>query len=102
MARATSNCTSIYFFLFDGISAHIQRKVYTTAATTTEAVRQSSKVEEKVADISASSGGKQVTRSDTKKESAGTWIPDPITGYYRPVHYVANVDAAELRKTHQC
>lgn len=43
---------------------------------------------------------KQVIGFDAKKESSGSWIPDPITGYYRPVNYVANIDAAELRKTH--
>ncbi|KAF3340639.1 late embryogenesis abundant protein Lea5-like protein [Carex littledalei] len=99
MARALSNCTSISSLFFDGISAHIQRRVYATAAATTEAVRESRKVEEKIA---GSPGGKRVTGSDTKKESSGSWIPDPITGYYRPVNYVTNVDAVELRKTHHC
>ncbi|KAF3340751.1 Late embryogenesis abundant protein [Carex littledalei] len=78
------------------------RRVYATATTTAEAVKQSHKVEEKVSSLSIFTGGKGLRGSNSQKESAGSWIPDPITGYYRPVNYVDNVDAAELRKTHHC
>ncbi|KAM0951140.1 hypothetical protein DsansV1_C04g0048831 [Dioscorea sansibarensis] len=43
----------------------------------------------------------------SKKESVGgfsspantsSWVPDPVTGYYRPGNKRPEVDAAELRK----
>nr|DAD38111.1 TPA_asm: hypothetical protein HUJ06_008752 [Nelumbo nucifera] len=34
-----------------------------------------------------------------KEESAASsWIPDPITGYYRPENHGEEIDVAELRR----
>lgn len=35
--------------------------------------------------------------SSTSSSSSNSWVPDPVTGYYRPSDMGAQVDAAELR-----
>lgn len=35
---------------------------------------------------------------DESGKIATSWIPDPVTGYYRPESHVNEVDAAELRQ----
>lgn len=29
---------------------------------------------------------------------SNSWVPDPVTGYYRPANRAADVDVAELRR----
>lgn len=35
-----------------------------------------------------------------KEESGASsaWVPDPVTGYYRPISHAAEIDAVELRE----
>lgn len=35
-------------------------------------------------------GGEETTKTTS-------WIPDPVTGYYRPENHAKEIDAAELR-----
>ncbi|KAI9114026.1 hypothetical protein K1719_015277 [Acacia pycnantha] len=30
-------------------------------------------------------------------EAASAWVPDPVTGYYRPMNHSPEIDPAELR-----
>lgn len=55
---------------------------------------------------SAAQGRSRVAKAEEKvkmvmmKESAdaNSWVPDPVTGYYRPANRTADVDVAELRE----
>lgn len=31
-------------------------------------------------------------------EAAASWVPDPVTGYYRPANENGGIDPAELRE----
>lgn len=39
--------------------------------------------------------GKKVGEESTKTSS---WVPDPVTGYYRPENHADEIDVAELRE----
>ncbi|XP_009601603.1 protein SENESCENCE-ASSOCIATED GENE 21, mitochondrial-like [Nicotiana tomentosiformis] len=86
MARSFSNSKIVSAFIVDSLSAAINRRGY--AAASQGAVR----------------GGvvrSNVTMKKGVEESNKTisWVPDPVTGYYRPEsHANKEIDAAELRK----
>ncbi|RWW35179.1 hypothetical protein GW17_00000008 [Ensete ventricosum] len=66
---------------------------YAAAAAAAPGVRRS--VEQKTA------ARKVVDSSSTaasSSASSNSWVPDPVTGYYRPGNLRAQVDAAELRE----
>ena len=60
-------------------------------AAAAETMRRSSKAEDKAA-VAQLLAGKRVVGADSV-----SWVPDPVTGYYRPANGVVEVDAAELR-----
>ncbi|WP_215650847.1 hypothetical protein [Dorea formicigenerans] len=39
------------------------------------------------------SGAEEMGRS-----AENSWVPDPVTGYYRPANRAAEIDVAELRE----
>ncbi|KAF7834512.1 late embryogenesis abundant protein Lea5 [Senna tora] len=41
--------------------------------------------------------GKLEDASMSKKSSDPSWVPDPVTGYYRPINHGSEIDPAELR-----
>lgn len=55
--------------------------------------RRSTKAEEKAA-VAQLLARKRVAGADPD-----SWIPDPVTGYYRPANGAVEVDAADLRAT---
>lgn len=57
-------------------------------AAATEAVRRSLKAEK------AEAATKLLA---AKRADPNAWVPDPVTGYYRPANRAVEVDAAELR-----
>lgn len=73
--------------LTDFVSVLVGRRGY-AAVTGTAASRGRSSAEEKATVGSGSSSG----------SSSDSWVPDPVTGYYRPGNRRAEVDAAELRE----
>ncbi|XP_072959432.1 late embryogenesis abundant protein Lea5 [Typha angustifolia] len=79
MARVLSN----------GIAVLINRRGYSAAAAVVMGTGR--RVEEKVAFM----GGKRDLAGDTA--AATSWVPDPVTGYYRPATGTGEIDAAELR-----
>ncbi|KAJ3696393.1 hypothetical protein LUZ61_000098 [Rhynchospora tenuis] len=85
MARAVSTSTLSKTLLSDGISFLAQRRGFAAAA---EAVRRSPAAEDKAAAVAQLLAGKR---------DPDPWVPDPVTGYYRPSNRVVEVDAAELR-----
>ncbi|KAK4357239.1 hypothetical protein RND71_022849 [Anisodus tanguticus] len=75
-------------FVSDSVSAFLSRRGYAAASQ------------------GAVSGGTKggVPRSNVMMQKSGeesvktSWVPDPVTGYYRPEGQANEIDAAELRK----
>ncbi|KAG5587718.1 hypothetical protein H5410_048152 [Solanum commersonii] len=88
MARSFSNSKILSAFVSDSVSAFLSRRGY--AAASQGAVSGVAK------------GG--VPRSNVMMQKSGeesvktSWVPDPVTGYYRPEGQANEIDAAELRK----
>ncbi|CAI9767830.1 unnamed protein product [Fraxinus pennsylvanica] len=88
MARSFSNVKIVSAFLANKVSAAATGRGYSAAAQ---------------GGVSKSlSGGGVAPNMMLKKgveESSKTtsWVPDPVTGYYRPENQAAEIDAAELR-----
>ncbi|KAK1316872.1 Late embryogenesis abundant protein Lea5-D [Acorus calamus] len=80
MARSLSNVI-IRSALSDGVPVMISRRGY---SATTAAMEEKKKV------------AAAVMRKKTEAEIS--WVPDPVTGYYRPADRRGEVDAAELRR----
>ncbi|OAY80696.1 Late embryogenesis abundant protein Lea5 [Ananas comosus] len=54
-----------------------------------------------LAEAAAEAGVKVRAAEDKAAESAAAeaaWVPDPVTGYYRPGNRAVAVDAAEMRE----
>ncbi|RWW86120.1 hypothetical protein BHE74_00005127 [Ensete ventricosum] len=71
------------------------RRGYAAAAAAAAAPGVRRSVEQKTA------ARKVVDSSSTaasSSASSNSWVPDPVTGYYRPGNLRAQVDAAELRE----
>ncbi|XP_009594113.1 protein SENESCENCE-ASSOCIATED GENE 21, mitochondrial-like [Nicotiana tabacum] len=88
MARSFSNTKVLSAFVSDSVSAFLSRRGY--AAGSQGVVSGGAK------------GG--VPRSNMMMNKSGeesvktSWVPDPVTGYYRPEGVANEIDAAELRK----
>ncbi|KAJ3691811.1 hypothetical protein LUZ61_020975 [Rhynchospora tenuis] len=91
MARALSTFSPFKSLLSDGISVFICRRGFAAAA---EAVRRSPKADDKAAAVAQLLAGKRRVAGAADPDP---WVPDPVTGYYRPSNRVVEVDAAELR-----
>ncbi|KAI3805911.1 hypothetical protein L1987_21799 [Smallanthus sonchifolius] len=51
--------------------------------------------------VSGSVRGSEVAvmkKAGEESKKSTTWIPDPVTGYYKPEGQIKQVDAAELRE----
>ncbi|KAL3827813.1 hypothetical protein ACJIZ3_016615 [Penstemon smallii] len=84
MSRSFSNAKSVSAFISHEISAVVTRRGY-AAASQAGGVRNGSP------NVMMKKGG--------SKESTKTpWVPDPVTGYYRPENHSKEIDAAELRE----
>uniref|UniRef100_A0A0V0HQP8 Putative late embryogenesis abundant protein Lea5-like n=1 Tax=Solanum chacoense TaxID=4108 RepID=A0A0V0HQP8_SOLCH len=82
MARYFSNCKIISAFVVDSVSVAIQRRGYAAASQ---------------GGVSGSVRGSGVVRSNVMESNKTSWVPDPVTGYYRPESHAKEIDAAELR-----
>ncbi|GFQ04125.1 late embryogenesis abundant protein lea5 [Phtheirospermum japonicum] len=82
MARTFCNAKVVSAFIANEISAVVTRKGFATAAQGT--VRN---------------GAPTVMLKKVSEESSkSAWIPDPVTGHYRPENQVKEMDPAELRE----
>ncbi|KAK1561178.1 hypothetical protein Q3G72_035233 [Acer saccharum] len=89
MARSVSNAKLFSAFVVDGISNAIYRRGYAAAAAAASqgvVSRGSGMVKKSVEEIVGS----------TEKVA---WVPDPVTGYYRPENLANELDVADLRAT---
>ncbi|KAI8574766.1 hypothetical protein RHMOL_Rhmol01G0379400 [Rhododendron molle] len=86
MARSLSNAKLLSAFVVDRISVAVSRRGYAAASqgVASPSVRGGS--------VMAKKGGEETT----KKTSS--WVPDPVTGYYRPESHANVIDVADLRE----
>ncbi|XP_020570691.1 late embryogenesis abundant protein Lea5-like [Phalaenopsis equestris] len=91
MARALSNGKILFSALFDGI-------VLSSRKFSSSVVAFSGKemLKEKTVLIT------EMTKSGSATADAASaqmnWIPDPVTGYYRPANHLRDIDPAEQRQ----
>ncbi|RLN21875.1 late embryogenesis abundant protein Lea5-like [Panicum miliaceum] len=90
MERVASSCVSLL----------AQRRAYSVAAAMAKGAGR--RADEKKAAAAAAKrvmlGKKEVnTSAAAAAEEKTAWVPDPVTGYYRPAGGAKEVDAAELR-----
>ncbi|MQL88212.1 hypothetical protein Taro_020764 [Colocasia esculenta] len=78
--------------MFSPFEAVLCRRGYSAAAAL-------KKAEEKMVASAAKSKktGPGLAEPPTTSSAASSWVPDPVTGYYRPANRTVDVDAAELR-----
>ncbi|KAH7510973.1 hypothetical protein ACOSP7_000440 [Xanthoceras sorbifolium] len=93
MARSISNAKLFSVFVVDGISNAIYRRGY--AAASQGAVSSSSVARGSRSGGMVKKSGEEMVRS-TEKVS---WVPDPVTGCYRPENLANEIDVADLRAT---
>ncbi|XP_008655822.1 protein SENESCENCE-ASSOCIATED GENE 21, mitochondrial [Zea mays] len=89
MERVASSCTSIL----------TQRRPYSVAAAMAkEAARRAdgNKAAAAAAVTKRVMGKKEVNTAAAAAEQKKAWLPNPVTGYYRPAGSPREVDAAEL------
>ncbi|KAK9281911.1 hypothetical protein L1049_004819 [Liquidambar formosana] len=90
MARSLSSAKLLSAFVVDEISVAINRRGYTAAS-------------QGVASNVARGGGARMVKKQGEeiagKTETSPWVPDPVTGYYRPENRAEEIDVAELRHT---
>ncbi|XP_045786036.1 indole-3-acetic acid-induced protein ARG2-like [Trifolium pratense] len=91
MARNFNNIKTFSALVADGFSNSLTRRGYAAAATQNTTRGVATSVSGKI--VSSKSG-------EDKVANAGkvTWVPDPVTGYYKPEN-TNEVDVADLRAT---
>ena len=84
MERVASSCVSLL----------AQRRGYSVAAAMVKgAGRRAEETKATAAPAKRAMAKKDVAAAEEKT----AWVPDPVTGYYRPAGGAKEVDAAELR-----
>ena len=88
MARSFSNSKLISAYVVNTVSSFVSRRGYAAASSTgvSGGVRGSG------VNIMMKKGGEETSKKTT------SWVPDPVTGYYRPESHAKEIDAAELRQ----
>eukprot|EP00262_Sarcandra_glabra_P015274 TRINITY_DN466_c1_g1_i2.p1 TRINITY_DN466_c1_g1~~TRINITY_DN466_c1_g1_i2.p1 ORF type:complete len:117 (-),score=11.51 TRINITY_DN466_c1_g1_i2:81-383(-) len=89
MARSLSNANNLLAAITDGLALAINRRSFSAAShgVVSNVVRGGGGVVKKVED-------KKVFK---KIEGENSWVPDPVTGYYRPANRTGEIDVAALR-----
>nr|CAB3477052.1 unnamed protein product [Digitaria exilis] len=83
MERVASRCVSL-------LAQSSSRRAYSVVAAMAKGAGR--RTEEK--QVVAAAAAKRV---NTKAQEKTAWVPDPVTGYYRPAGGAKELDAAELR-----
>uniref|UniRef100_A0A7N0TMY9 Late embryogenesis abundant protein n=1 Tax=Kalanchoe fedtschenkoi TaxID=63787 RepID=A0A7N0TMY9_KALFE len=86
MARSFSTLKLISAFVADDLSVALNRRGFAKAAG------------KGAYPSKAAGGGGGGGKSKAREEASSMWVPDPVTGHYRPQNQAVQVDAAELRK----
>ncbi|KAA8549148.1 hypothetical protein F0562_000832 [Nyssa sinensis] len=88
MARSFSNAKLLSVFVTDTISFAVARRGY--AAASQGVVSATVRGGGARSGVMAKKGGEESTKT--------SWVPDPVTGYYRPENKANEIDVAELRE----
>uniref|UniRef100_A0A7N0RA31 Uncharacterized protein n=1 Tax=Kalanchoe fedtschenkoi TaxID=63787 RepID=A0A7N0RA31_KALFE len=80
MARSIASVKMVANLIANNISAATNRRGFAAVSQGVEAGRRT-----------------VMSQKPAEKEPAA-WIPDPVTGYYRPENVAAEMDVAELRE----
>ncbi|XP_010269579.1 PREDICTED: late embryogenesis abundant protein Lea5-D-like [Nelumbo nucifera] len=94
MARSFSNAR-LFYALVDGVSVSVNRRSYSTAAAAAASVRGGGAMGGMG---KRGGGGEERGKMNERTEISSSWVPDPVTGYYRPENRGAEIDVAELRE----
>lgn len=89
MARSVSHAKFISAFVVDRVSVVVSRRGY--AAASQGAVSSTVRGGPGRNVVMLKKGGEESTKTTS-------WVPDPVTGYYRPENHAKEIDAAELRR----
>ncbi|CBI36877.3 hypothetical protein VitviT2T_009523 [Vitis vinifera] len=91
MARSLSNAKVISAIVVDGFSLAIHRRGYAAASGAVSSVARGQKSGVVVKKLGEEMKG--------RASETSPWVPDPVTGYYRPENEAKQIDVAELRQT---
>ncbi|KAF8387879.1 hypothetical protein HHK36_026541 [Tetracentron sinense] len=88
MAGSFSKVKLLSDLVANGVSLAISRRGYASAASNgalSSVVR---------------GGGRSgmVKKGEEKASETSSWVPDPVTGYYRPENRAAEIDVVDLRE----
>ncbi|KAL8530997.1 hypothetical protein ACS0TY_007849 [Phlomoides rotata] len=84
MSRSFSNVKNVSAFVANEIS----RRGYSAASQPQGVVSSAVRV----------GAPKMMLKKGTEESGDISWVPDPVTGYYRPENLAKEVDPAELRE----
>ncbi|MCL7050089.1 hypothetical protein MKW94_013983 [Papaver nudicaule] len=90
-ARSFSRNSQLISSLIDGVSLSLNRSRGMSSVATQAVGSRKSVMEVKPKPSSSSPAGGAVT-------DVSSWVPDPVTGYYRPENHADEIDVAELRE----
>ncbi|XP_058740694.1 indole-3-acetic acid-induced protein ARG2-like [Vicia villosa] len=88
MARCLANVKVVSTIILDGFSNTLTRRGY--SAATESATRGV------VGSIGNKMGGTKLGEEKVASTYKVSWVPDPVTGYYKPEN-IKDVDVADLR-----
>ncbi|XP_022144227.1 indole-3-acetic acid-induced protein ARG2 [Momordica charantia] len=88
MARSVSSVKVLSALVADGFSSALSRRGYAAASQGVS----SSAAKAAGVNLLKKSGEDRVGSSEKV-----SWVPDPVTGYYRPENRTDEIDVAELR-----
>ncbi|GMH25956.1 hypothetical protein Nepgr_027799 [Nepenthes gracilis] len=89
MARSFSNANLLSAVLVDSISLALNRRGYAAAS-------QGGVVSNLARGGSARMG--KAAQDEVARSAENSWVPDPVTGYYRPANRTDEIDVAEQRE----
>ncbi|KAJ8623227.1 hypothetical protein MRB53_032143 [Persea americana] len=90
MARSLLKNANLFASIVDGVALSISRRGFSAASwSVVRGGRSGAGGEEKKVVMMMKEGG---------AESSSSWVPDPVTGCYRPGNRVVEIDPAELRE----
>ncbi|OIW21627.1 hypothetical protein TanjilG_06785 [Lupinus angustifolius] len=94
MVRSLSQANRVFSFASNALSFPMYRRGYATGCDSSirgyDRIGSRSGIMGKIEETSGAKNGFDA--------SASTWVPDPVTGYYRPINNTHEIDPVELRQ----
>ncbi|GAB4841120.1 hypothetical protein Ancab_021863 [Ancistrocladus abbreviatus] len=91
MARSFATAKLLSALVVDNISLAFTRRGYAALAAASQGV---------VSNLGRGASGRigKAAQDEMRPSAENSWVPDPITGYYRPGNGADEIDVAELRE----